>query len=214
MTFTKTGKLKDFKVSHRKALREIQCLLPEDCFFSREVATAIHVTSHGNSMCHYHGLHQKMRYFDGATEFLIEGVAYQAKYRKKNTPVKAHEGYMNCGCHIDHALLEFFFWKTLSISSTRPDLASLTETMKGDAFRPRIRSFVIKLFETFTFLTVDDIFTNARPFGRRQRELYLYNLSMNRIAEHIVQTSRGSTSSITATGEEQEDGLGADDMTV
>lgn len=209
-----SGKLKDFKPTHRKALRTIQCLLPEESFASRDVAIAIFTSSHTNLKCRYHSVSQKIKVFDGTGDFLVQGVGYPAKYGKKGSPVIPPPGYMNCGCLIDDALFDLFFWKTLSINSTRRDLSLFSETMKGDTIRPRIRAFVIRLFKTFTFLSVDDIFNAERPFGKPQRELHLYKLSMQRISQRILECAplplTGSTL-MTDTGEgKEEDGITRD----
>ena len=120
------------------------------------------MTIQSNLVCRYHIRHQKRKEFDASSTNLVEGVAYRPKYGSKANPVKPEEGYMNCGCLIDDVLYDFFFWKTWSISSTRPNLAGRTETMKSDVLKPRVRSFIIKIFKEITLLTTHDLYGNYK----------------------------------------------------
>ncbi|KAH9480107.1 hypothetical protein JR316_0006704 [Psilocybe cubensis] len=187
--FQKTGNLQDFRPKYRRSLRHVQSLLPEKCFESRRVAIAIHMTSHGNLICRFHKRYPKTKFFDnGPGLYRVRGVPKKPVYRYRvedaATPLR-ETGYMSCGCLIDDVLLEFYFWKTLTISSPLPSLQGLEEPMKGDVFEPRHRSFLIKVFKEQSLLTADDIYDPNRPRDIRkfEREVRLLDLSITRLAK-------------------------------
>ncbi|KAH9477984.1 hypothetical protein JR316_0010217 [Psilocybe cubensis] len=182
--FLETGKLPSLKVKHRKALRMLQFMHPELCITHRQVALGIHMTSHLNLVCRYHERSSMVKKCDNETH--IAGVAYRADYS-----AAPQEGHMNCGCLIDDVLLDFYFWKTLSIRSTNPKLQSVEETMKTDVFPPRIRAFVIKLFTSATMLTASDIYNDHRPRGKFSRETHLMMVSFTRLGEELKARLKG-----------------------
>lgn len=186
--YDRTGDLQHFHFKLRRSLRHIQCLLPNDCFDSKQAAIAIHMTTQSNLICRFHKRFQKQRFFDGSKDCInkIQGVPKVPCYRDKGHV--REEGYMDCGCLIDDVLMEFYFWKTLTITSPLETLIGIEEPMKGTIFWPRERAFLIQAWMAGTGLTVDDIYSSKRPRGmpRIARENWLLNLSVHRLATKWV----------------------------
>lgn len=91
---------------------------------------------------------------------MLQGVAYPKNTGTKKDPVVPPAGHMNCGCSIEHALLDFVWWKTVNIHSTNPASFIHEEPMTNDLISCRIRSFIIEIFKDYSHLTLDDLFTD------------------------------------------------------
>ncbi|KAH9480798.1 hypothetical protein JR316_0007398 [Psilocybe cubensis] len=181
--FIRTGNLADFSYAYRRSIRHIQSLLPDDLFDSKKVIEAAHCSSHKFLVCRYHKRFRKAVYCDnGPGPNRIEGVPRAPMYQNRETP--REEGFMDCGCLVDDVCMEFYFWKTLYITSPVAELAGIKEPLKSDAILPRHRSFMIQLWKNCTGLTVDDIYNSRRPIGvpKTVRENWLLNLSIHRLA--------------------------------
>ncbi|KAJ3551074.1 hypothetical protein NMY22_g28 [Coprinellus aureogranulatus] len=91
---------------------------------------------------------------------MLQGVGFPKKTGTKTQPVEPPEGHMNCGCSIDHALADFVWWKTISIHSTNPSVSIREEPLSSDLISCRIRSFIIEVFQKYSFLTLKDLFSD------------------------------------------------------
>lgn len=179
--FVGSGKLSDLKPRIRRALTTLQGLLPDEALRSKEVAIALHTTTARNLVCRYHRRHYKVKTFDASAMYMVEGVAYPGNYNKTaQDSVKIPVGYMHCGCLIDDVLMDFFFWKTWTVKSTRKDLAGQVDTMKTDVLPPRIRAFVIEAFKSATMLEVDDLYGKYGR-GKTLRDLDLRFISIQKL---------------------------------
>lgn len=178
--YTMSQEITDFKVGHRRNLRILQGLLPDEALRSTSVALAIHTNSAKNTVCRFHSRYQKTKIHDGVTLNLVEGVAYLPVYGSFQLPAKPYPGCMNCGCLIEDVLYDFYFWKTWTVVPRRPDLAGRSETMKCDVLRPRVRAFVIDMFKKFTKLTLDDLY-GGYGLSRPMRENVLAMRSIQRL---------------------------------
>ncbi|KAF9474195.1 hypothetical protein BDN70DRAFT_771835, partial [Pholiota conissans] len=72
------------------------------------------------------------------------------------------KGFMHCGCFIDDVLLDFYLWKTMTITSRHPTDATLMaakESMLGAAFPPRVRAFFVEAFLFYSHLTLKDLYS-------------------------------------------------------
>lgn len=66
-------------------------------------------------------------------------------------------GHMSCGCAIDVVLMDFFFWKTWTITSTRPDF-KVVESMQEDVLGARQHAFFVQAYKAGTGLSLDDLY--------------------------------------------------------
>ncbi|KAF8193295.1 hypothetical protein BJ912DRAFT_848467 [Pholiota molesta] len=147
--------------SMRRTIREVQDFVPEAGVTSRELALLVHRNSLDNLQCRFHEKSKDKEHYDGnmIKGQRIHGVAFQMKLAGSTArPVKAEPGFMNCGCHIDDVLLDFFWWKTWIIRSRNPNLFDATESMMESVFPPRPRAFFVHAFLNISHLKLDDFY--------------------------------------------------------
>ncbi|KAF8874485.1 hypothetical protein BD779DRAFT_1754494 [Infundibulicybe gibba] len=141
----------------RRQIREIQELLPQAATTSRKLAYSIFRTAQKNSICRYHQKYRAHKQRDGfnnesGSTYLIRGPAYAKKLG--GIP---HADHMHCGCSIEVALMEFFFWKTWTIRSTHPSF-DIIESMREEVLLARPRAFFVQAYKTATGLCLEDLY--------------------------------------------------------
>ncbi|KJA14756.1 hypothetical protein HYPSUDRAFT_1071201 [Hypholoma sublateritium FD-334 SS-4] len=162
-----------FSATFRCTARMICGFLPEAATTSRASALLCLTTTTLNLLCRSHHLRHGACDHDSVTDF--NGVAYAknltAKGCRLTNPQTPEPNHMHCGCFIDDALLEFFFWKTVTARSTHPILSGVVHHM-DDAVTPfLIRSFWVSQFKSTTGLTLDDIYGLNADEALRQTAL-------------------------------------------
>ncbi|KAF9526223.1 hypothetical protein CPB83DRAFT_896367 [Crepidotus variabilis] len=143
---------------------------------SRDLALLVLETTEGNRFCLYHHFKDKANHVrdgwgkPGAT---IQGIPGKRRVsnKKKKTKNSAVEGYMNCGCREDDALLDFYLSKTLTIQGTVKGKRIENKMTSGDYFNSRQRSFMIALFKKWVGIQVDDLY--QRDMDESTYEKYL-----------------------------------------
>lgn len=181
----------------RRLIRENQSLAPEAATTSRELAMECLMTSQMNMFCPYHHAIDKAgKTVDGKEgqkyvlngvpkpRRLIRGPSIKKMKNKESVLFKSNgqlrnprvrDGILNCGCRVNDALTEFYFWKTWSLSGN-VNGEDVTESMGDQRMTPRIRAFVVKAFEEATCLTIDDLYTGKLAPIRHQERMYLKQL--------------------------------------
>ncbi len=149
-----------FNLTYRRAARTICGFLPEAGTTSRSSALLCLTTSPLNILCRTHHMRHSASKCDSVTHF--RGVAYSKSLSARGTGIKdprtPEPNHMHCGCLIDDALLEFFFWKTVTARSTNPLLSGVVHNMNGEVTPFLLRSFWVSQFKSTTGLTLDDIY--------------------------------------------------------
>ena len=158
--------------SVRTAIRTNQAMVPAAATTTRSLALDILSSTRVNKQCAYHTDSDKHgRIYDKAPggKYIWNGVPKTRLVARKvaegkENPIyqqRLDEGYLHCGCKTDHALLDFYFWKTLTLTGTVNGREVIERVPR---WTPRERAFILKIFERYTFLTIDDLYTkNLSP---------------------------------------------------
>ena len=180
-------------------VRENQSIGREAATKSRELALECLTTQNFNIFCRYHHeIDKKGKKIDGkeGEKFVLNGVPLPRKtvhpeaakaLKKKKSALYTRkgefrnprlcDGYLNCGCQVDNALLDFFFWKTWTLTGT-VNGEEVTESMGEQHIPPRLRAFVVKAFKEWTGLTVDDLYTGIHTPKYHQEHVYYKQLTV------------------------------------
>jgi hypothetical protein len=159
----------------------VQDYLPYTATLDRELSLHILNTNRGNLICIHHQRHRGQNYeTDGFAngKYVLVGVPYPSVVTSSNDDEKPPPaaGHMHCGCNIDVALLDFFWWKTWVLKSTRPGFA-YSEGMKDQSTEPRVRAFFAGGFMEAMGMTVDDLYrSQAGSKGYNSRDVCLFQL--------------------------------------
>jgi hypothetical protein len=147
--------------SIRRDIRMCDELLPEAATTTRKLALHILTSNRDNLQCLYHS--------GGGKEYRLEGeeegrphqvtsiFAQAVKNEEKGDGVQPEPGLMHCGCDIETALWDFFFFKTWTVSTR--DKTHCEGMMNVTRFKPRDREFVVQGYTLATGLHIDDIYT-------------------------------------------------------
>ncbi|KAF6756416.1 hypothetical protein DFP72DRAFT_894205 [Ephemerocybe angulata] len=100
---------------------------------------------------------------------------------------------MNCGCSIEHTLLDFYLWKTLEIKSTNKRSRLQPQGLKDDVINGRLRSYICALFSRYTYLRVDDLYM-YHPYGSPEYEAALMETQLLRIDKRLKELGYYATS--------------------
>ena len=68
-------------------------------------------------------------------------------------------GFLHCGCETDAALWDFYFWKTLTMME---EINGQDVTEHVPRWMLRDRAFILKMFQEYTFLTIDDLYSRGK----------------------------------------------------
>ncbi|PPR07749.1 hypothetical protein CVT26_014829 [Gymnopilus dilepis] len=181
--FLKTGELSDLTPRTRKALVNLDRLMPHESLATKELVIALHTNTKLNTQCRFHKDQTKTKVYDGCATNIVEGVGFKATYNKsKDDGVRPPE-LMHCGCTIEDMLIDFFLFKTVKAAARAPSLRGWTEGMKADGFSPRQRAFVVDMFKFWTQLDAEDLYSVSRERSAELKELDLRLIS---IRKHIA----------------------------
>ena len=179
----KTGELSDLTPRTRKALVNLDSLMPHESLATKELVIALHTNTKLNTQCCFHKDQTKTKIYDGCATNIVEGVGFKATYNKtKEDGVQPEEpGFMHCGCTIEDMLIDFFLFKTMKAAARAPSLRGWTEGMKADGFSPRQRAFVVDIFKFWTQLDADDLYSVSLERGAELKELDLRLISIRKL---------------------------------
>ena len=177
--------LSKLSVATRSAIRTHQALAPTAATTFRSLALDVLTTNRGNVLCPYHQEMDKRGAADA--KYLVNGVPQPRMIADKKKAAKSAEhkkrledGFLHCGCPMDAALWDFFFWKSLTLTATIND-KEVTEPVSR--WTPRDRAFFLKIFEQYTFLKVDDLYTrNKSP---EEYELRRVLTQLHRVLDRV-----------------------------
>ncbi|KAJ7129703.1 hypothetical protein C8R44DRAFT_614996, partial [Mycena epipterygia] len=151
-------------VNIRRLIRELPDLAPEAATTTRELS-----------------MHVLGDYRDGYPDrggFIIHGIPFSA------ADSLAVNGALNCGCTIDSGLWDFYLNKVVSIRSHNPMLPGI-EFLKG-SLTSRHRAFVVKIIESMSSLTIDDLYTGEGVvYGSPD---YLFRIKQLQIVRLLAET--------------------------
>ncbi|KAG6809042.1 hypothetical protein H0H92_001828 [Tricholoma furcatifolium] len=166
----------------RRYIRENQSFMPIAATKTRKLALHVLTSNRGNVMCIYHHVVEKTGYLiDGEGDYRLNGVPLPRNVNHViSDGVKRAKGHLHCGCNEDVALLDFYFWKSWSLSGKLPNGSRVTETLKDQMLHPRIRAFVVDQFQSWTGLTIEDIYQGDKR--REEHKLDVYHIQV----EHIL----------------------------
>jgi hypothetical protein len=147
----------------RRHIREVQDFAPRAATVSRELSLHLFDTKRKNIICLYHQRHRTTNYLtDGfvpGKSYILRGIPYPRTV-KTAKGAEPPAGHLNCGCSVDVALLDFFWWKTWVLDSTRPNLA-ISEGLKDECISPRVRAFFAQAFIEATGMNIDDLYASG-----------------------------------------------------
>ena len=175
------------KSTTRAAIRSHQMIAPAAAMTNRTLALEVLTTNRGNIMCPYHQEMDK-RAPAQDSKYKVTGVpmprmvAESKKEARKDAEFRKRidTGYLHCGCQMDAALWDFYFWKSLTLTASI-DGEDVTEPVPR--WTPRDRAFMLKIFEDYSFLTVNDLYTRGlSPEDHKEQRL---RAQVNRILESL-----------------------------
>ena len=168
--------VKMLKTTIRAAIRSHQTIAPIAATTNRGLALDVLTTNRGNVLCPHH---QEMDKRDSGQDAKhpVNGVPLPRLVAETKKEAKTEEfqqrlnmGFLHCGCPMNAALWDFYFWKSLTLTQNSIDGEAVTEHVPR--WTPRERAFILKIFEEYTFLTVDDLYTqNMSPERHKQTML-------------------------------------------
>ena len=130
----------------------------------RCIALDVLTTNRGNVLCPYHQEMDKKK-APQDSKFMITGVPLPRMAAETKKEAKTSEfrecldsGFLHCGCQTDAALWDFYFWKTLMVTE-KIDGKDVTERVPR--WTPRDRAFILKMFQEYTFLNIDDLYSRS-----------------------------------------------------
>lgn len=201
MKFWGAENVEEIPAKLRRLIRENQSLVPEAGTKDRQLALECLMTQNLNVFCSYHhAIDKGGRKTDGkdGQKYVLNGVplpretvdpdAVKALKKKKSVlytskgefrSPRLRSGYLNCGCEIDEALMDFYFWKTWTITGV-VDGKEVTESMGDQRLPPRLRAFVVKNFKDWACLTLDDLYTR-KHLTREHHQKAMYFKQLERI---------------------------------
>ncbi|KAF8332477.1 hypothetical protein F5887DRAFT_1080869 [Amanita rubescens] len=193
----------------RSAIRTHQALAPTAATTSRSLALNVLTTNRRNVLCPYHQEVDKKGITD--SKYLVNGVPLPrmiAETKKDaNSPEhrkRLEDRFLHCGCPMDAVLWDFFFWKSLTLTATIND-KEVTEPVSR--WTPRDRAFILKIFEEYTFLNVNDLYTGNRSPEEHKERLALIQAQRALDLVNQYREKRGELNYVIV----QDDGTGDDE---
>jgi hypothetical protein len=116
----------------------------------------------------------------GAGEFTVTGVPYTRMINTSKVDHTLTKGYFNCGCKEEEVLMEFYFWKTWSVTSPT---TGATEGLMDQWFDPRARVFVVTAYQAATKLSVDDLYMDRLKEPEHKKKIL--QLQITRMMKEI-----------------------------
>ncbi|KAF9521506.1 hypothetical protein CPB83DRAFT_900632 [Crepidotus variabilis] len=152
------------KAPIRKIIREDPTVFPEQITSSRELVIHILSTDDDNIFCLSHHTNDRANHKRdgwGKPDAVLVGVPgkRRANNPKQHTYVSRVEGYLNCGCRMDDALLDFWISRRLQIKGTVDGERRAEMMVSSDYFGTRERGFVLNAFKNWvTKASVGDLY--------------------------------------------------------
>jgi hypothetical protein len=150
----------------RRLIREIQEVCPKAANTTRQLALHCLETNRGNRICPYHGEKDKGGTLCDITTtekspHRVTGTPFERQVNNKrlNKTYERRKHILDCGCTEDDALLDFYWWKQITVISPS---TKVEEGWKEQRLDPRARSFMKSEWEYISGLTVNDIYTNGK----------------------------------------------------
>ena len=196
------------KSTTRAAIRSHQAVAPAAATTSRPLALEVLTTNRGNIMCPYH---QEMDKRGPAqdSKYKVTGVPLPRMVAEKKKEARLSEefrkrindGFLHCGCPADAALWDFYFWKSLTLTASI-DGEDVTEPMPH--WTPRDRAFMLKIFEEYSLLTVDDLY--SRGLSPEDHKEFRLTSQLRRILACVneMRVKRGSETMVLVEGSESD----------
>ena len=181
----------------RKTIRQIADFLPEAAQIDYELALHCHENGNGNCSCRYHARTKCKDCFDGylKSPYVNNGAPFPSRLGKSGQAGIAHPGCMHCGCSIAEVLVEFYFFKTWTIVSLRPDFAALgrEEGWGGTYLTTRQRAFLVQAMQKYAGITIDNIYSGDvhGPTADHDRQIIVSQI------EHLVRTLNAKSPAVT-----------------
>jgi hypothetical protein len=114
-------------------------------FHTRELALHVIESNRGNLICPYHKEKDKGGHIHDSTttkqsRYQVTGTPYDRviNVRKDPTCIR-RKGILDCGCAEDDVLLDFYWWKTLTVTSAS---SKIKEGWRSQRLDPRARLFM------------------------------------------------------------------------
>lgn len=191
--FLKDGKPIDPDI--RKTIRQISDFLSQAAQIDYDLALHCHENGGGNTACRFHARTKSKEIYDGnkLSPYVNNGAPFPPRLGKAGKPGIAQPGCMNCGCDIAEVLLEFYFFKTWTIISLRPNLAGCEEGWGGTYLNPRQRAFLVQAMQKYAGITINNIYSGDvnGPTADHSRQLIVSQI------EHLISNLNAISPAIT-----------------
>lgn len=177
-------------------VREIAELAPMIACTSRALVLHIMETTHHNWICPFHHERDKRGLVHDSTStrrFNVTGTPFKRRVnagKAKDKPsIIRKRGYFHCGCHEDHVLADFYWWKTGRIQSAKTEETEGWETQRLD---PRARALVFNMWKDSLYLnTIDEEIYRGLP-GSPSTELRVLDSKIARLQARRDQISHSA----------------------
>ncbi|KAF9061287.1 hypothetical protein BDP27DRAFT_1429169 [Rhodocollybia butyracea] len=158
---------------YRRLMRNVDNFVPECASICYSLSLHILMTEAGNVRClqHSHQRTTKENDEDGSTrDWTVTGTPYRSCRPNVKRPENL-EHILNCGCHRENAVLEFYLFKTGKISSVVKG-QMVTEGWRSHYMHPRMRELILLQVRAESTWCLDDIWRFARDNeGRWSRRI-------------------------------------------
>jgi len=177
-----------------EAIRSIPDFLPEAATTSEKLALASLTNTYNNVLCLYHTKKDRRGgsvngAADKAGHFFhgVPGIRMLAKSKARWT--KPQAGLLHCGCSKEDVLLDFYWYKTWSVTFTADDV-EMTEGMGYEYLHPWDRGFVIEYFKSITGLTISDLYCSSR-ISEKAHKIMVVKKSIEFLMKQLNELSGG-----------------------
>jgi hypothetical protein len=167
-------------------IRNIQPFMPVAATTSRLLARHYFLTLNGNYLCRHHQAKAKRTpVIDGGNQtvggFAVTGVPHARMINTMQTKATPADGYFNCGCSEDEVLMDFFFWKTWTITSPT---TGTTEGWMDQMLDPRACVLVASTYKNSMKLGINNLYTVG--FTTKAHKRHLLELQIARLKEELT----------------------------
>jgi hypothetical protein len=83
---------------------------------------------------------------------------------------------LSCGCDVDEALMDFFWFKQWRARSWNPRIMAV-ESLGTDVLHPRQRTFIVQAFMKMTGLTCEELYSNSPDTALKLATRALHHLN-------------------------------------
>jgi hypothetical protein len=144
------------------------------------------VTNRGNVICPYHKEKDKQGLVQDTTvtedsPYQVTGTPFDRMIDlKKNVERTRRKGILDCGCTEDDVLLDFYWWKEMTVTSVS---TGAEETWKHQRLDPRARLFMKHEWEYISGITVNDIY--KRNMKHSEFEVHRCTVQIKALQERL-----------------------------